>query len=78
MDLSRVALREMPINSHKLSLECFVEDGWQEGVEFGLGFGLQLSQGVYFSLQVIQVGDNAALFGEGRETEREVDHDALV
>ena len=28
IDLSRVALGEMTINSHKLSLECFVEDRW--------------------------------------------------
>ena len=53
----------MSINSHKLSFECFVEDRWQKGVEFGPGFGLQLFQGVYFGLQAVKVGNDAALFG---------------
>src|SRR6266516_1945810 len=42
------------LNSHKLSLECFVEDRWQQGVEFGPGIGLQLFQGVNFGLQVVK------------------------
>jgi hypothetical protein len=37
---------------HKLFLECLIEDGWQQGVEFSLSFGLQ----------VVELSDNSVLF----------------
>jgi hypothetical protein len=44
--------------------ERFIEDGGQQRVKFCRGFGLQLFQGIYFGLQVVKVGYDAALFGE--------------
>ena len=45
----------------QFSLERAVEDGGEEGVEFGGGLGLQAFQGVDFRLQRIQFGHDAAL-----------------
>ena len=36
-------------------------------VEFGGGFGLEALQGVHLGLQGVQLGDDAALFGQGWE-----------
>jgi len=33
-----------------------VGDGWQEGAEFGGGFGLQFLQGVHLGLKIVKVG----------------------
>lgn len=40
------------------------QDRRHERVEFALRFGLQAAQGVYFGLQAVEVGDDAALFRE--------------
>jgi hypothetical protein len=37
-----------------LSFESFVEDGGEEGVEFGDGLGLQALQRVHLRLQCVQ------------------------
>jgi len=44
--------------------ERFVENGRQQGVEFGGGFGLQAFQGVYLRLEGVEFGYDTALFGE--------------
>ena len=51
----------------KLSFESFVENGGEEGVEFGCGLGFQAFQPVHFRLQRIQFGHDPALLGERRK-----------
>ena len=66
------------MNSHKLSLKCFIENRWQQSIKFSLGFGLQLFEGVYFGLQVVQIGDDATLFGERRYTNRKKTYNGRI
>ena len=42
-----------------------VQNRRKQGVEFGCRLGLQRFQLIDFGLQVVEVGDDAALFGEG-------------
>ncbi len=48
----------------QFSFESLVEDGGEEGIEFGGGLGLQALQGVHLRLQRVQLGYNPALLGE--------------
>src|SRR5229473_7466219 len=50
-----------PFSSHQFPSKRLVQDRRHQGVEFGLGLGLQLFQGIYFGVQVIQVGNDALL-----------------
>ncbi len=43
----------------------FIEDGWQQSIQFSGGFCLQALEGVYFDLEFVEIGDDATLFGEG-------------
>jgi len=43
----------------QFSFKRFVEDRWQQGIQFGGSFGLQALEGVYFGLEVVEVGDDA-------------------
>ncbi len=46
----------------QLAPKRLIEDGWQQRVKLRLRLSLQLFYGVYPGLQVIEVGDDAALF----------------
>lgn len=48
----------------QFALKCLIEDGRQQGIEFSSGFGLQVLERIYFALEVVEVGDYAALFGK--------------
>jgi len=48
----------------QFAFEGFVEDGGQQGVEFGGGFGLQFLERVCLCLKAVEVGHDAALLGE--------------
>jgi hypothetical protein len=43
----------------KLAIEGAVEDGGEEGVEFGGGFGLEPLHLVHLRLQAVEIGDDA-------------------
>ena len=47
----------------KFSFEGAVEDGGEQGVQFGGGLGLQARQRVHFRLQSVQFGHDPALLG---------------
>ena len=41
--------------------KCPIQDGGQQGVEFGGGFRLKAFERVHFGLKDVEVGDDAAL-----------------
>src|SRR5712691_3729183 len=51
-------------NLHQLAPKRLIEDGWQQRVKLRPRLDLQLFDGVYSGLQIVEVGDDAALFGQ--------------
>jgi hypothetical protein len=49
----------------KFAFEGFVEDGGEQGIEFGGGFGLEALEAIDFGLEIVEVGNDAALFFQG-------------
>jgi hypothetical protein len=60
---SKHALKILSSSSPALqfSFEGFVEDGGQQGVELGGGFGLQFLERIHLGLKAVEVGQDAAL-----------------
>jgi hypothetical protein len=48
------------------------QDGWQQGVEFGGGLGLQSGQWLHLCLQVVKVGHQPLLLGKTWQVEPEL------
>lgn len=49
----------------EFSLECAVEDGGQQRVEFGGGLGSQPFQRLHLSLEAVELRNHRALFSKG-------------
>lgn len=62
----------------QFAAEGAVEDGGEQGVELGGGFALVAFQGVYFGMEGVEFGDDAALFVKGRYGYRHVGDHALI
>jgi hypothetical protein len=58
--------RKWSIGYLQLPLERLVEDGREQGIHFGGGLGLPRLQGIHLRLDVVQVGDDAALLFQRR------------
>lgn len=52
------------LKASQFSLEGAVEDGGEEGVQFGGSFGLEALEGVDLGLESVEFGDDAALVGQ--------------
>jgi hypothetical protein len=48
----------------KFAAEGFVEDGGEEGVQFGRRFDLKALEGVHLLLQCVQLSHDSTLFGK--------------
>src|SRR5450756_1706476 len=61
------------LSPSQLPLECLVEDGGEESVEFGEGAHQQVLQRGGLRSQRVQFRRDSTLFGERRMSEREIE-----
>ncbi|MFN5515993.1 MAG: hypothetical protein ACK5CA_14935 [Cyanobacteriota bacterium] len=46
----------------KFAFKGFVEDGGEQSIQFGSGFGLEVLEAVDLGLEIVEIGNNVALF----------------
>jgi hypothetical protein len=62
----------------QFSFEGAVQDGGEEGVELGGGFGLEALEGIHLGLEGVQFGHDAALFANWRGGDARGEDVALI